>query len=82
MSWSVVKFDANHLDIQLFFEEPLYISFESEADTVVVNFADEELFISEDGIKILPEDRVLRRKLPRQLPESAVSVQETIDGTA
>ena len=71
MSWSVVKFDANQLDIQLFFDEPLYISFESEADTVVVNFSDEELFISEDGIKILFDDRVLRRKLPRQLPQSA-----------
>lgn len=82
MTWTIVKFDANQLDIKLEFKEPLYISFESEADTLVVDFADEKLFISEDGIKMLVEDRVLRRKLPRQLPQSAVAVQESIDSTA
>ena len=33
------------------------------ADTLVVNFADELLFVSETGGKVAPENRKLRRKL-------------------
>lgn len=40
------------MEIQLIFENPLFISFEKEADVLVINFADEDLFITPDGIKI------------------------------
>jgi len=33
------------MTLQLTFEQPLYISY-SKADLVVINFADEELFLS------------------------------------
>ena len=45
---------------------------------LVVNFADEELFITKDGIKIQPQDRVLTRKLMRQLPGNAQSLQDKL----
>ncbi len=71
MAWSVIKYEPNSLDIQLDFNDPLYISFEKEPDFLVVKFDDERFFITENGIKILPEDRVLRKSIRRQLPKSA-----------
>ena len=82
MTWSILKFDSNQMDVQLYFEQPLYVSFEDEADVLVAHFADEELFITENGIKILPDNRTLRRQLRRQLPASAQGVQDTIESSA
>ena len=62
MSWEVIQFTSNKMIIQLLFETALYVSFE-EPDTVVIEFADPDLFISEQGIQILPEYRKIERKL-------------------
>ena len=43
----------------------MYISFEEEPDIIVINFADEDFFITDDGIKIHSEQRVLTRRLMR-----------------
>ena len=48
--------------IQLYFENAIYVSFE-EPDILVIEFADPDIFISENGIQILPENRRLERKL-------------------
>ena len=50
--------------IQLNFEFALYISSEG-ADTLVIEFADPNIFISEKGIKIIDEHRRITRKLMR-----------------
>ena len=55
------------------------ISYEA-ADTLVITFADEDLFKSEEGLlKILPEKRTLRRKLMRQLKAGTEETQASIN---
>ena len=66
----------------MIFEKPLYISYEDDPDLLVIKFADEELFVTENGIKIQPQDRVLTRNLMRQLPTGAVSLQESLSSAA
>ena len=66
------------MEIQIIFENPLYISYEKEPDVLVINFADENLFITPNGIKIQPEHRTLRRNLSRQLPEQAKELDSLI----
>ena len=65
LTWTVVEYGPSYIHLQLVFEQPLYISFELEADVLVVNFQDQDLFITENGIQILPENRILRRNLRR-----------------
>ena len=48
----------------MIFDQPLWISF-AEPDLVRIEFADENLFISENGIKIPEDKRVLVRELMR-----------------
>lgn len=48
----------------MIFEQPLWISYD-QPDLVRIEFADENLFISENGIKIPKEKRVLVRELMR-----------------
>ena len=64
--------------IKLLFETALYVSFE-EPDTLVIEFADPDIFISENGIQMLPEDRKIERKLMKQLPQDAKAAQESIN---
>ena len=52
------------MTFKLLFAEPLWISYEN-ADTLVIDFADDELFITPEGIKIPEERRILRRKIMR-----------------
>ena len=40
------------IELELKFEQPLSISFEEEPDMLEINFADEDLFITDKGIKI------------------------------
>ena len=82
MDWTIENYSASKIELQLVYEKPLYISFEDEPDILVINFADEELFITENGIKIQPQYRVLTRKLMRQLPTGAVSLQEALSSAA
>ena len=51
------------MKIQLTFEQPLIVSFETEPDILEIAFADEDLFISQDGIKLSPSNQVIRREL-------------------
>ena len=76
--WFVVSIGTQSLVIQLAFEHPLWISYE-EPDLIQITFADEDLFISEDGIKIPAEKRVLTRQLMRQLPVDASDLQDAIN---
>ena len=48
----------------------MYISFEKEPDILVLRFADENLFVTDKGIQILPEQRTLTRKLMKQFSSS------------
>lgn len=52
MDWTIENYSASKIELQLVYEKPLYISFEDDPDILVINFADEELFITENGIKI------------------------------
>ena len=74
INWKIVGYSAGRIEIDLGFLKPLYISFEKEPDTLIVEFADEDLFITDKGIKIQEKHRILSRKLARQLPESAQSL--------
>ena len=65
MEWEIVNFSPSKIELQLVFEEPLYISFEKEPDTLSVEFADKDLFITNEGIQIQDEHRVLTRSLMR-----------------
>ena len=51
MLWNVTEYTSDQMTIKLFFYDALYISYD-EADTLTIIFADEELFISEEGMKI------------------------------
>ena len=62
MTWEIIEFTPSKMKIQLHFETALFISFEAP-DILVIEFADPDIFISEHGIQILPENRIIRRKL-------------------
>ena len=49
MSWEITEFTSTKMTIQLLFETALYVSFE-EPDTLVIEFADPDIFITEKGI--------------------------------
>ena len=49
MDWQITLFTASQMKIKLDFTEPLYVSFE-EPDILEIEFADPDLFISEEGI--------------------------------
>ena len=50
MDWDILSTSPGKIEIQINFEKPLYISFEKEPDILVINFVDENLFITENGI--------------------------------
>ena len=62
MSWKITEFSPSKMVIQLLFETALFVSFEAP-DTLVIEFADPNLFITDKGIQILPENRKIERKL-------------------
>ena len=64
MNWNVTDITPTTMTFKLLFAEPLWISYEN-ADTLVIDFADDELFITPEGIKIPEERRILRRKIMR-----------------
>ena len=63
--WELLEFTQTMMRINLIFAEPLYISFSEEPDILQIIFADEELFVSENDVKIKPQDRIIRRALIR-----------------
>ena len=63
------------------FEYALNISSEG-ADTLVIEFVDPDIFISDKGIKIPEEYRRLTRKLMRQIPTDSKATQESINEQA
>ena len=78
MDWSVVSQSSSEIELQLAFEQPLYVSFEKEPDKLVIDFFYEEVFVSANGIKIQPQNKILTRSLIRQLPSGAVSLQSAL----
>ena len=70
MSWNVTQITTLSMTIQLTFDEPLGVSYR-EADAIVIEFADIDLFITRQGMRIKPKNRKLRRNLMRQLPPEA-----------
>ena len=65
MEWELVNYSPSEIELQLVFEKPLYISFEKEPDILTVEFADKDLFITNEGIQIQDKHRVLMRSLMR-----------------
>ena len=51
-TWEIINYTKSEIKFQLDFENPLYVSFEEEPDILEISFHDEDLFISENGIKI------------------------------
>ena len=64
MDWTITEFTPSKMKIKLDFSEPLHVSFE-EPDILQIYFADPDLFISEDGISIQEQDRIIERQLMR-----------------
>ena len=52
MEWSVISQSSSEIELQLAFEQPLYVSFEKEPDKLAIYFFYEDVFISANGIKI------------------------------
>ena len=74
LNWQVLEYSSQKLRIQLDFETPELISYEA-ADTLVISFADVDLFISlADGQKIPEASQTLQRKLMRQLKRGTEKV--------
>ena len=74
----MISQSSSEIELQLTFEQPLYVSFEKEPDKLVIDFFYEEVFISANGIKIKPQNKILTRNLIRQLPLGAVSPQAAL----
>ena len=70
MSWKISEFSPTKMAIQLLFETALFVSFEAP-DILVIEFADPDLFVTERGIQILPENRKIEKKLMKQLPQDS-----------
>lgn len=70
LDWIILSKTPSLMKIKLMFEQPLFISY-YKPDIVKVNFADSDLFISTDGIKIPEKNRIIVRELMRQLPDDA-----------
>ena len=57
-SWSVLKMTKRSLDLQIAFENPMYISMEEEHEMLKVTFNGGFLFVSEEGMLLdLPLER-------------------------
>ena len=67
MTWEYTEFTQTKMVIQAYFEEPLSISFD-DPNFISIKFSDPDLWISEVGIQMEPDDRLLSRPLMRQLP--------------
>ena len=81
LTWEITEFTSTKMLLQIYFEFAKLISFNSP-DTLVIEFADPDLFISEGGIQMLPKDRRMTRKLMRQLPQEAKPTQTNINSSA
>lgn len=80
-SWKVVTFGKRSLELQITFENPIYISMEEEPEFAEVTIKQASIFISEAGLpldmsQVKPQSRrlapaveeplVLRKKIPKQ----------------
>ena len=50
--WKIVSYTTSSMVLELDFHTPLYISFEDEPDVLELNFGDQEIFTSAEGISI------------------------------
>ena len=81
LTWEITEFTSTKMLLQIYFEFAKHISFNSP-DTLVVEFADPDLFISDGGIQMLPDHRRMTRELMTQLPQDAIGTQTNINSSA
>ena len=71
--WTTVSMNKRSLELQMTFENPLYISIQEESEVLAVTFNDGTAFLSEAGLplSLIDEDQLLiERDIPKQLPAS------------
>ena len=51
-SWDILGMDKRSLDLQVTFENPLYISVSEESEELLVNFNDGSAFLSDVGLPL------------------------------
>ena len=92
-TWDVVAMYKRKLELQLNFEKPLYVSTAEEPEYLEVRLLDTYMFISEEGLPLVPTDEddedddrelLLRKKIPKQLPsgEADLVAMQTLDSAA
>ena len=65
-SWKAVAFDERSLDLQIYFDNPNFVSMEEDPEYVRVIIRDGSIFVSEDGLPLeLAEDPDSRRLLAK-----------------
>lgn len=63
-TWEAISQTANLLRIQIYFENPKYLSANMEREWLRVTFIDPVLFTGTNGLQIKREDRVVSREIP------------------
>ena len=90
-SWDVVSMEKRKLELQLNFEDPLYISTEEEPEYLEVKMLNTNQFISEEGLPLKTandndddDQLLLRMKIPKQLPPSGADLiaMQALDSAA
>ena len=64
MSYEVTEFEGKYMKVQMYFEDPLYVSFD-ESDVLKVSFSDPELIVSVNGVAIEKNEALKIKKIPR-----------------
>ena len=83
MSYEVTEFEGKYMKVQMYFEDPLYVSFD-ESDVLKVSFSDPELIVSVNGVAIEKNEALKIKKIPRQtrIDEQSQQIVQTIESAA
>ena len=69
-TWDVVSMGTRSMELQLNFENPLYISVNSDSEKLVVVFNDGTALLSEDGLPLdLANEDNTPLKIEREIPK-------------
>lgn len=63
-TWNLIEFDGNSLNIQINFNNPLYVS-QGKSYDIIIFYVKEDLFMSTKGKKLNEKSKVLRHTIPR-----------------
>ena len=63
--WQVARYNNSELEIEIFFENPSYISQGTEPDILVVQFSDPDVFTDTTGRKVT-KGKEIRKKISSQ----------------